>query len=125
MPQDQLDYSFHTTAKPRCTVLTLQGALTLGHIFVLQPQLQAVDADLLLIDCTALEYMARALEPGGRLLFTAPHQVCTWADLTTGRESRSLGIDAYRDVLARAGLELVATHQDEGENHYYDAVRGA
>ena len=60
MPQDQLDYSFHTTANPRCTVLTLQGALTLGHIFALQPQLQAVDADLLILDCTALEYMDSA-----------------------------------------------------------------
>ena len=60
MPQDQLDYSFRTTANPRCTVLTLQGALTLAHIFALQPQLQAVDADLFLIDCTALQYMDSA-----------------------------------------------------------------
>jgi anti-anti-sigma factor len=60
MPQDQLDYSFNPTANPRCTVLTLHGALTLGHIFALQPQLQAVDADILVIDCTALEYMDSA-----------------------------------------------------------------
>jgi anti-anti-sigma factor len=60
MPQDQLDYSFHTTANLRCTVLTLQGALTLGHIFTLQPQLQAVDADLFIFDCAALEYMDSA-----------------------------------------------------------------
>jgi anti-anti-sigma factor len=60
MPQDQLDYSFHTTSNPRCTVLALNGALTLGHIFALQPQLQAVDADLFIIDCTALEYMDSA-----------------------------------------------------------------
>lgn len=60
MPQDQLDYSFRTTANPRCTVLTLNGALTLGHIFALQPQLQAADADLLILDCTALEYMDSA-----------------------------------------------------------------
>jgi anti-anti-sigma factor len=60
MPQDQLDYTFHSTANPRCTVLTLKGALTLGHIFALQPQLQAVDADLLIIDCIALEYMDSA-----------------------------------------------------------------
>jgi anti-sigma B factor antagonist len=60
MPQDQLDYSFRTAANPRCTVLTLKGALTLGHIFALQPQLQAADADLLIIDCSALEYMDSA-----------------------------------------------------------------
>ena len=60
MPQDQLDYTFRTTANPRCTVLTLRGALTLRHIFALQPQLQAIDADLLIIDCTGLEYMDSA-----------------------------------------------------------------
>jgi anti-sigma B factor antagonist len=60
MPHDQLDYAFHTAANPRCTVLTLKGALTLGHIFGLQPQLQAVDADLFILDCTALEYMDSA-----------------------------------------------------------------
>ena len=60
MPQDKLDYTFRTTANPRVTVLTLQGALTLGHIFALQPQLQAVDADLVILDCTALEYMDSA-----------------------------------------------------------------
>jgi anti-sigma B factor antagonist len=60
MPQDHLDYNFRTTANPRCTVLTLNGALTLGHIFELQPKLQALDADLLIIDCTALEYMDSA-----------------------------------------------------------------
>jgi len=60
MPQDHLDYTFRTAANPRCTVLTLQGALTLGHIFALQPQLQALDTDLLVFDCTALEYMDSA-----------------------------------------------------------------
>src|ERR1700749_1793647 len=60
MPQDQLDYSFRTAANPRCTILTLRGALTLGHIFTLQPELQAVNPDLLIIDCTDLEYMDSA-----------------------------------------------------------------
>jgi anti-anti-sigma factor len=60
MPKDQLDYSFQTTSNPRCTVLTLQGGLTLSHIFELQNQLRDVDADLLILDCTALEYMDSA-----------------------------------------------------------------
>ncbi len=60
MPQDQLDYSFQTAANPRCTVLTLRGALTLSHIFELQNHLHAVDADLLILDCTGLEYMDSA-----------------------------------------------------------------
>ncbi len=60
MPQDHLDYSFQPTANPRCTVLTLHGALTLTHIFALQQQLHDVDADLLILDCTALEYIDSA-----------------------------------------------------------------
>jgi anti-anti-sigma factor len=60
MPKDQLDYSFQTTANPRCTVLTLTGGLTLNHIFGLQGELHAVDADLLILDCTNLEYMDSA-----------------------------------------------------------------
>lgn len=60
MPQDKLDYTFRTTANPRVTVVTLQGALTLGHIFALQPELQAVDADLVILNLAALEYMDSA-----------------------------------------------------------------
>jgi hypothetical protein len=67
---------------------------------------------------------ARALRPGGRFLFTAPSPPCTWADLSTGRASRSLGAEAYRSALTRAGFAAVDEHDDEGDNHYYDAIRG-
>jgi anti-anti-sigma factor len=60
MPKDQLDYSFQTTSNPRCTVLTLQGGLTLSHIFELQNKLRELDTDLLILDFTALEYMDSA-----------------------------------------------------------------
>lgn len=70
-----------------------------------------------------VQRVARALKPGGRFLFTAPAQACTWADLSTGRPSQSLGVSAYRSELAEAGLHLVREYDDEGENHYYDAVR--
>jgi hypothetical protein len=56
-------------------------------------------------------------------LFTAPRQACTWDDLFTGRTSVSLGEEGYRHVLHRAGLELVATRVDEGENHYYASIK--
>jgi SAM-dependent methyltransferase len=67
--------------------------------------------------------VARALKPGGRFLFTAPAQICTWADLSTGGPSRSLGADAYKLELAAAGFSLVGEYDDEGENHYYDAIK--
>ena len=60
MPKDQLDYTFQTTANPRCTVLTLRGGLTLSHIFELQNGLHAADADLLILDCSGLEYIDSA-----------------------------------------------------------------
>ena len=60
MSKDQLEYAFQTTANPRCTVLTLQGGLTLSHIFGLQNELHGVDADLLILDCSGLEYIDSA-----------------------------------------------------------------
>ena len=64
-----------------------------------------------------------ALNPAGRFLFTAPWQAATWADSSTGRPSVSLGVAAYREALTAAGLTLVREHEDEGENHYYEAIK--
>ena len=70
-----------------------------------------------------IQRVARALVPGGRFLFTAPVQTCTWDDLSTGRLSESLGFAAYINELSKAGLTLLAEYVDEGDNHYYDAVK--
>ncbi|MFL6236982.1 MAG: hypothetical protein ACJ76N_27885 [Thermoanaerobaculia bacterium] len=67
--------------------------------------------------------VASALKPSGQLLFTAPEQECSWADALTGRTSLSLGAAAYRETLAAAGLAVIDTYVDEGENYYYAAVR--
>jgi SAM-dependent methyltransferase len=67
--------------------------------------------------------IAKALQPGGRLLFTAPPQAITWLDAITGEESRSLGAETYRQSLSAAGLSVVREYEDEGENHYYDSVK--
>jgi hypothetical protein len=56
-------------------------------------------------------------------VFTAPVEIGTWADITTGRESVSLGEDVYRAILAGAGLSVVAEYVDERRNHYYDTVK--
>lgn len=70
-----------------------------------------------------LRRVATVLRPGGRLLFTAPSQAISWLDAMTGEESRSLGAETYRATLSAVGVSVVREYQDEGENHYYDAVR--
>jgi 2-polyprenyl-3-methyl-5-hydroxy-6-metoxy-1,4-benzoquinol methylase len=67
--------------------------------------------------------VAAALEPGGRFLFTAPWQDCSWTDLLTGRTARSLGTDAYERACRQAGLVIDREFVDEGENHYFDCLR--
>lgn len=70
-----------------------------------------------------IAHMGRATVPGGHVLVTAPWQTATWVDPTTGLDCRSLGRAEYTRAFARAGFEVVATPIDEGENHYYAAVR--
>jgi 2-polyprenyl-3-methyl-5-hydroxy-6-metoxy-1,4-benzoquinol methylase len=88
------------------------AVLAWGLLFLLS---EATQHDL-------LKRAAAALHPGGRLLFTAPAQACIWRDAMTGEESRSLGAECYRARLAELGLSLLCEYDDEGENHYYDAV---
>ncbi|WP_246202407.1 class I SAM-dependent methyltransferase [Spirosoma agri] len=70
-----------------------------------------------------LRKAADALSTGGKLLFTAPSQAATWRDMMTSRTSTSLGTQAYKDLLAVWGLRLLEEFDDEGENHYYHAVK--
>jgi hypothetical protein len=67
--------------------------------------------------------VSEALEPGGKFLFTSPHQLCRWEDLWTGRESVSLGAEAYTAILAQAGMSVSGHYTDEGDNYYYAAVK--
>lgn len=92
---------------------TFDGIIAVGLMFLLSADSQR---DL-------IRRVALALNPGGRFLFTSPAQSCTWADLLTGRQSLSLGAEAYKAVLSDAGLILVAKDLDEGENHYYEAAK--
>ena len=61
--------------------------------------------------------------PGGRLLFTASAQPAVWNDVMTGLESISLGAEQYRKLLLAAGLSVAQEYEDEGQNHYFDALR--
>lgn len=89
------------------------GVVAWGLLFLLEPATQPL----------VLERIASALEQGGRLLFTAPEQLCEWVDVLTGRQSVSLGADAYMRILDGAGMELLEQYRDEGDNHYFSAVK--
>lgn len=90
---------------------TFDGVVAVGLLFLLRGDAQRA----------LVRKVAKALDPGGGFLFTAPSQVCTWTDVLTGRPSRSLGAEEYQAVLADAGLVLIGEHRDEGDNQYYDA----
>lgn len=92
---------------------TFDGVLSWGLLFLLPA---AAQVDL-------LRRVATVLRPGGRLLFTAPSQGISWLDAMTGEESRSLGAETYRTTLAAVGVSVLREYEDEGENHYYDAVK--
>lgn len=64
--------------------------------------------------------VAAVLNSKGSFLFTAPVQSCSWTDVLTGHESRSLGFAEYQNLCTHAGFRLVAEYEDEGKNHYYD-----
>ncbi len=86
------------------------GILAWGLVFLLPSDEQR----------SVLRRLVAALEPGGRLLFTAPSTACTWSDRTTGQPSASLGAEAYRALMESLGATLEAEFDDEGQNHYYD-----
>lgn len=92
---------------------TFDGAVAIGLIFLLPEESQR---DL-------MRRIAGALNPGGKLLFSAPRQICTWDDLLTGQPSTSLGVEAYHRVLVRSGLRLIKEQVDEGGTHYYEAQK--
>ena len=90
------------------------AVLSWGLMFLLSPPSQRA----------LIRRMGEALTSGGRLLFTSPAEAATWSDAMTGCESRSLGAEEYRRLLSDAGLRVLQEYDDEGENHYYDAIKG-
>jgi ubiquinone/menaquinone biosynthesis C-methylase UbiE len=89
------------------------GAIAVGLIFLLPEDAQRI----------VLSKVANVLKQGGRLLFTAPRQACSWVDELTKRESRSLGLEAYESLLRGLGFDVSSGRVDEGENHYFFAVK--
>jgi hypothetical protein len=70
--------------------------------------------------------MTDILVSGGRLLFTscAGVEPLVWNDAMTGLGSQSLGAAEYRKLLSEAGLSVTREYEDEGQNHYFDALKG-
>src|SRR5262245_43231754 len=89
------------------------AVLAWGLIFLLQPEEQR----------RLIHSIGHILVPGGHLLFTSPPEPAVWNDAMTGLESRSLGAVEYRRELSSVGLSLIGEYEDEGENHYYDALK--
>lgn len=92
---------------------TFDAVLAWGLIFLLAAEDQR----------RLIQRMAEILGPRGRLLFTSPPEPVVWNDAMTGLESRSLGAEEYRRLLAGAGLTINSEYEDEGQNHYFDASK--
>ena len=70
-----------------------------------------------------IQKAAKALYRGGKLLFTSPSKKIEWMDAMTEQPSRSLGAEKYKELLSLSGLFLIGEFEDEGENHYYNAMK--
>ena len=89
------------------------AVLSIGLIFLLRADGQR----------RLIQRFADALVPGGHLLFTAPAEPGIWTDVMTGLQSTSLGAEEYRSQLAAVGLSVTAEYEDEGQNHYFCALK--
>lgn len=89
------------------------GVVSVGLMFLLPLDVQT----------RVIGKVARALNPGGKFLFTSPKECCTWKDLQTGRESISPGAEAYHQILRAERLVLDGEQVDGGNNHYYLASK--
>jgi 2-polyprenyl-3-methyl-5-hydroxy-6-metoxy-1,4-benzoquinol methylase len=92
---------------------TFDAVIAWGLMFLLTPEVQPA----------VIHKIAAALNPKGRFLFTSPKDPVTWYDSITNCMSISLGAVQYRRLLQAEDLTLTGEDSDEGENHYYFAVK--
>ena len=94
---------------------TFDAVIAWGLMFLLLPNEQR----------QLIQKMADILVPHGRLLFTSSTgtEPLVWKDAMTGLESRSLGAVEYRKLLSEAGISVMREYEDEGDSHYFDAVK--
>ena len=89
------------------------GIVAWGLLFLLPIEAQEI----------IIQKSAKSLHTGGRLLFTATDKKAEWKDAMTDQLSISLGAARYRELLAASGFSLMEEFEDEGENHYFHAVK--
>ena len=94
---------------------TFDAVLSIGLMFLLKAEEQH----------HLIRRFADILAPGGHLLFTSTAEPHVWKDGMTEMESISLGAEEYRRQLSAVGLSVTSEYEDEGENHYFDALRPA
>jgi SAM-dependent methyltransferase len=94
---------------------TFDAVIAWGLMFLLLPNEQR----------QLIQKMADILVPHGRLLFTSSvgTEPLVWKDAMTGLESRSLGAVEYRKLLSEVGISVTREYEDEGDSHYFDAVK--
>ena len=92
---------------------TFDGIIAVGLMFLLPEENQR----------TLISKMAAALNPGGKLLFTAPLDKHEWKDIMTERLSWSLGAERYRELITASGLSIGEEYRDEGGNYYFSGIR--
>ena len=90
------------------------GIIAVGLMFLLSEETQRA----------LIPKMAAALNPGGKMLFTAPLEKVEWKDVMTEQDSRSLGAEQYRDLILASGLSIGEEFHDEGGNHYFSGRSG-
>jgi SAM-dependent methyltransferase len=89
------------------------AVVAIGLLFLLTPEVQY----------RLIHKVGQVLTPGGQFLFTSPSQIGRWEDAWTGRESVSLGAEAYTAILAQTGLSVHGDYTDEGDNYYFVALK--
>jgi 2-polyprenyl-3-methyl-5-hydroxy-6-metoxy-1,4-benzoquinol methylase len=89
------------------------GVVAWGLMFLLSANVQS----------KIIHRISNILNTGGQFLFTSPKMSCTWTDIMTGVESRSLGAEKYTALLTSAELTLIGNNTDEGDNYYYYAKK--
>ena len=78
---------------------TFEGVVAWGLFFLLDAEDQR----------RLIAKVAAVLPSGGRFLFTAPSQSCSWTDVMTERTSISLGHDEYQNALEAEGMSPVGS----------------